>query len=233
MDVLQNKKKISFSSLSPYLANSIKEIWRRDNIKYRYRIDNRNNYILYTVSGNKIKKLLNYFEKRTKKWNLLMWLYKSDFESSEISYEEDFSSIIDILHLLKKIKASDSKFLMTKFTCSHTTIRAKLKLLKLKKLIRLSNHPNEVTKYVSENTMVFLKKRFHNFLFNQIKNIFGKYDKFALFLEVHKATVSAWKVKKSRIPLKVVKNVCDIIDIPFSKALKNIYETDREIAEII
>ena len=64
-------------------------------------------------------------------------------------------------------------------------------------------------------------------------SIFNGYEKFSNFLEIPKANLSAWKVKKNRMPLKIVREICTSLEIPFNKALKNIYETDREIAEII
>ena len=50
---------------------------------------------------------------------------------------------------------------------------------------------------------------------------------------INKATLSVWKLRKNRIPLKLLKQICDSVDLPYSAALSRITETDREIAEII
>ena len=55
----------------------------------------------------------------------------------------------------------------------------------------------------------------------------------SIYIEVSKTALSAWKVKKNRIPLKILKNICLSIEMSYLDVLKNVFETDREIAEII
>ena len=93
--------------------------------------------------------------------------------------------------------------------------------------------PKKINEYVSDKTTAFLKKQFHNYLFNKILQQFHSYEKFAIFLEMNKGTISAWKVRKNRIPLCIIKNMCKSLNIPFKKVIENIDETDREIAETI
>lgn len=64
-------------------------------------------------------------------------------------------------------------------------------------------------------------------------NNFDSYIKYSNFIGVNHATLSSWKLKKARIPLKVLKQICLSLDLPYSQALQNVTETDREIAEII
>jgi len=226
-------KKIIFSSLSPYLANSIKDILIKDNLRVGSSTNNRGEHIVYTFADNKSNKLLEYFEKRTKKWELLMWLNNQNFKSGQITYEKDLHETNNILELLKRVRVCDANFLMRELNCSHTTIRQHLLILKNKKIIRLSNNPKKINEYVSDKTTAFLKKQFHNYLFNKILQQFHSYEKFAIFLEMNKGTISAWKVRKNRIPLCIIKNMCKSLNIPFKKVIENIDETDREIAEII
>jgi len=222
-----------FSSLSPYFANSIKEILIKDNIKIGSLKNKRDEYIVYTTSDNKIKNLVNYFEKGTKKWELLMWLSNKDFNSKQITYEKDLHQTKNILEILKEIRSCDAEFLMNRLNYTHTTIRQSLLILKLKGLIKLSNHPVKISKYLSDKTTVFLKDDFHNFLFNRILERFKSYEEFSTFLEIPKANLSTWKLKKNRIPLKTLREICNSLEIPFTQALGKVYETDREIAEII
>lgn len=230
---ITKSKKIMFSSLSPYLADSIKNILIKDNIKVGNFTNNRGEHTVYSLMDNKTNKLLNFFEKRTKKWELLMWLDHKDFQSEQITYEKDLYKTNNILELLKKVKICDSEFLMRELKYSHTTIRQHLLILKNKHIIKLSNKPKRINEYVSDKTTIFLKKQFHDYLFNKILQQFNSYEKFAIFLETHKATMSAWKVKKNRIPLGIIKDICKLVNIPLKNVLKNVYETDREIAEII
>ncbi len=61
-------------------------------------------------------------------------------------------------------------------------------------------YSKKINENVSDSTTVLLNKRFHKFLFENLENEFAKDGEFAKFLEVHKATLSAWKVRKNRIP---------------------------------
>jgi hypothetical protein len=226
-------KKIMFSSSSPYFANSIKEILIKDNLKLGSFKNKRDEYVVYTTLDNKTEKLLNYFEKGTKKWELLMWLSNKDFSSAQVTYEKDLRQAKNILEILKEIRSCDAEFLMNRLSYTHTTIRQSLLILKLKGLIKLSNHPAKISKYLSDRTTIFLKNDFHNFLFNRILERFKSYEEFSAFLEIPKANLSSWKLKKNRLSLKVLREMCNSLEIPFTRALEKVYETDREIAEII
>jgi len=226
-------KRILFSTLSPFLSESIKDILTKDGLKVGAIKNKRGEYVIYTTSKNKIDKLLNYFEERTKKSDLLKWLDNRNFESNELNYDNDFAGGINILNLIKKIRVCDSNFLMKHLDYSHTTIRQYLLILKSKGLIKLSNHPTKLNETINENTTVFLNLEFHNYLFDMIREKFEKYENFAKFLEINKGTLAAWKVRANRIPIRVLKEMCINLNIPFNKALENIYETDREITEII
>lgn len=225
-------KKIIFSTKSSHLAESIKDILNKDHLKSGFFKNKKNEYVVYTTSKNNSCKLLDYFEKGTKKWGLLKWLIHKNFESKEIDYSKEIKFAKDILNLLKKIRSADADYLAKKFNYSHTTIREKLKILDKKSLIRLSNHPKKITNYVSRRTRALLKKTFHFYLFKRIIKKFGNYKKFSVFLGISNKTLSTWKVRKNRIPLKTLKTICESLEVPFDKALKNICETDREIAEI-
>lgn len=230
---ITKKRTIMFSTLSPYFSDSIKEILAADNIKVGNFKNNREEYTVYTTSDNKIEKLLGYFEEGTKKWELLMWLSNRNFTSNQINYEKDLKETNNILKIINQVKVCDSSMLMKKLNFSHTTIRQHLLILKLKGVILLSNHPKGVNMYVSDSTMVLLREKFHNLLFNEILKKFKSYKKFSKFLEVNESRLSAWKLKKNRIPLKILKEICLSLEMPYNDALNNVYETDREIAEVI
>lgn len=229
---INKRLKISFSSKSQYLAGSIKDILKKDELEIGFLKNKRGEHIVYTTSKNSPRKLMSYFEKNTKKWDLINWLCKKDFNSKNIN-KKDKSTSNNILEYLKQIRSCDAKILMDQFSYSHTTIREKLRILKLKGLIRLSNKPKIISKYISEETLVFLKKEFNSLIFNRIHKNFKSFEKFASFISVPKGTLSAWKVRKNRIPLKILQDLCNYSGVSYKKAIQNIKETDREIVEII
>lgn len=227
------RKIISLTTMSEKLAISIKEILEKDGLKVGFIRNKRGEYVVYTFAKQDMPKLLEYFEEKTKKWELLMWLSKKDFESEQITYEKDLANTKSILEILKEMSVADTDTLKNKSGWGFNTIRHHLFILKAKGLIKLSNHPKRLNKFVSENTTILLKKRFHEYLFNKILNKFKNYEEFASFLGLNKATLSAWKVRKNRIPLKAIREICASLEIPFNSVLENIYETNKEIAELI
>lgn len=234
---VSKNSKILFSTVSNKLFKSIKEIWEDDQIKFWSSFNNRRGrteFCLSTTQGNKIKKLLTYFESGTQKEKLLKWL-GGDLGSKPIiiSRHNSLISAQNILEILEKIKKCDSEFVKKQFKCVHTTARIYLKILKNQSRIKLSNHPNGIGIYVDENTAVFLNKEYHNLIFQKIRSHFGLYENFAKFMDIRKATLSAWKLGKNRIPIHVLKKFCDVLGLDYSEALKSVAGTDREIAEII
>lgn len=226
-------KKILFNVRSKNLLNSIREIWEKDKIKFgKSRNDSRKEETLFTTAGNKQGQLLKYFEKNTQKWKLLKWL-SGDLTKIPISKYKSSLSLKEVLGLLQRIKCCDAIFLKNYFKCSHSTIRTYLGILKTQGKIKLSNQPNYISRYVDDNTTVLLKCKFHNLIFKRIRERFKKDKNFAKFLGIHKATISAWRVEKNRIPLYILKKMCKTLDLNFDEASRNIVKTDREIAEII
>mgnify|MGYP001617309764 CR=1 FL=1 len=227
------RKTISFSTISPNLANSIKDILKKDGLKVGSFLNKREEYSVYTFANENDKKLLGYFEKGTKKAELLRWLTDKSFESQQITYERDFKNTKNIYELLKKMKVADANTIKDKLDYKFTTVRNHLIILRNKGKIRLSNKPKTIGKFVSDKSTVFLKQKFHNKIFNKIFEKFRTYINASKFLELNKSNLSAWKVRKNRIPLYLLENICKILDIPQEEIYKNIEETDREIAEII
>lgn len=226
------QREIVFSSKSQKLSNSIKEIWEKDKIEFGGRTDQRGDKILFTTAKNKKEKLLEYFEENTQKWRLLNWL-SGDLNQIPVLKKDPSLSIEKILKVLRKIKRCDANFLKDRFGCSHFTIRTHLKILKRQGKIKLSNRPNCINHCISKNTTVFIKDKFHKLVFARIRKKFKKDKNFAEFLGIHKATLSAWRVKKNRVPIHVLREMCEVLSLDFNRASKNIAKTDREIAEII
>lgn len=239
---LTKEKKVLFSTVSQSLFTSIKQIWRKDNIKFGKSISEKKCsynpkriyilFTLFTTAENKKMKILKYFEVNTQKWKLLKWL-SGDLDYTPIIKEDSSLSIKKVLIILQKIKICDAIFLKNYFKCSHSTIRTYLKILKNQRKIKLSNRPNYINKYVNKNATVLLKNKFHKLLFKKIRKKFKKDKNFAKFLGIHKATISTWKLRKNRISISIFKEMCKILDFNFNTASKNIEKIDREIAEII
>ena len=225
-------KKILFSVRSKNLINSIAEIWEKDKIKFGKSISQRGERFLFTTRENTRKKLSKYFEQDTQKWKLLNWL-SGNLRYAPILKDGHSFSIKKTVKLLQKIKVCDAIFLKKHFKRSHTTIRSCLKILRDQRKIRLSNRPSRINDYVDANTTILLKNKFHGLIFKNIRKGFGKDKNFAKFLGIHKATISAWRVRKNRIPFCVLKKMCKILNIDLDKLSKNIAKTDREIVEII
>lgn len=234
---VSKNSKIIFSTISNKLFESIKEIWRNDQIKFGSSLSNRRDkteFCLFTTQNNKIKKLLAYFENGTQKEKLLKWL-GGDLDSKPIiiSRRSSLISTQNILEVLERVKKCDSEFLKEQFKCTHTTIRTYLKILKAQGKINLSNQPNGINDCVGRNTTVLLSKNFHNLVFKRVRSHFYINENFSRFMEIHKATFSAWKTRKNRIPLYKLKEFCNILDIDYDDALQNVVRVDREIVEVI
>ncbi len=230
---VSKRKIISFTTLSERLAKSVQEILEEDQIKTGLLLSKRNEYVVYTLANQDISKLLEYFDKETKKWELLSWLNKKDFQSDQISYEKDLKETKNIWEIIREVKVCDSGYLTNRLNCSHTSIRQHLKILKSKSRIKLSDKPAGINDFVSNETFILLKERFHKKIFGKLLEKFKTYEKASNFLEVQKGTLSAWKVKKNRIPLYTIKQICKVLEIPEREIEMNIEETDREIVEII
>lgn len=226
------QKRILFSTISPNLAKSIKEIWGLDGIRFYESFDKRGSYNLGTTKDNKIEKLLEYFEPNTQKWAFLKWLEGDLTQKLEQNKKVGDKGLNAIFEEIRSTKSCDAQYLMEKFRLSHTTIRDHLKILSSQKRIRLSNSP-AVTNKISDSTFLLLKEEFHNHLFKNLEEKFGLYENLSKFSGIHKATISVWKLRKGRIPLKNVKEFCNILQINPEQIYKNIENTDREIAEII
>jgi len=230
---VSQQRKILFSTKSCNLFNSIKEIWRKDKINFGESLSQRRKeWNLFTTVSNTKGNLLKYFEPYTQKWKLINWL-SGDINSIPILKTKFSLSTEKILKVLKEIERCDVLFLKNYFKCSHSTIRSYLKILKNQSKIKLSDAPTRINDYIDKNTTVLLKNRFHKLLFKRIKEKFKKDKNFAGFLEVQKGTLSAWKVRKNRIPIYVLKKMCKLLDIDCKQASRNIRRTDREIIEII
>lgn len=236
------EKKIAFGTVSRNLFTSIKQIWKKDDITFGQSIGERKgsykpgSYTVFTLSttpGNQKEKLLKYFEPDTQKWKLLNWLC-GDLGYTPVLKTNSSLSLKKIIKILQKIKICDTDFLKNYFNShSYSHVRVYLKILRDQNKIKLSIHPNSISKYISKNTTVLLKNEFHKLLFQRIRMKFKKDKNFAEFLKIHKSTFSAWRVRKNRIPLYILEKICKILNLDFSKVFANIEKTDREIVEII
>lgn len=226
-------KKVLFSTKSEKFLSSIVDIWTRDRVKFGTSFNQkRKEYNLYTKTENEKKRLLKYFEPKTPKWKLLQWL-SGDLNQASLLKNKSRFSLDRVLKILHRIKSCDAIFLKNYFKRSHSTIRSFLRILKDQGKIRLSNQPQFISNYIDKGTTILLKQRIHEKLFKKIKNKFGEYQNLARFLEINKSTFSAWRVRKNRIPIYILKKICRITDFDLVEVLRNIEKTDREIAEII
>ena len=131
------------------------------------------------------------------------------------------------------MKVADANAVKERLNCNFITARNHMIVLRDKGKINLSNRPKVIGKFVSEESSVLLKQKTHDKVFNKLLEKFKTYVQASAFLEVSNSRLSTWKVRKIRIPLCHLKNICKILDILPEEIYNNVEETDREIAEII
>ncbi|MDP3962516.1 MAG: hypothetical protein Q8Q03_01465, partial [bacterium] len=225
--------RIAFSSKSRKLASAIIEIWENDNMRHgKLHKNKRGEWTIYTTAQNKYFKLLAYFEERTQKQKLLRWIH-GEKEAEPIIKKSSHLSIQKILSVLKKIKRCDINFLEHTFRRRYSTIRHYLKILENQKSIRISSTPYLWSSCISEKAAVYLNKKTHDIVFLKIRERFGLGKNTANTLGIHKATFSAWKLRKNRIPIGTLKRLCPLLNIKFEVVTKGVIQTDRDIIELI
>lgn len=225
--------RIMFSTKSRNFTIAMQEIWTKDKIAHgSLSRNNRGEYTIGTIIPNITWRLLKYFEPETQKWKLLRWI-SGDEKAKPIIKEIWGISAHKILKLLKKIKSCDVNFLENHFKRRYTTIYHFLRILNRQKKVRVSNRPHFWSASISEQTTVRLEGRVHNVVFNHIKKRFGYYKNATNVLDIHKATFSAWKVRKNRIPIGTLRHICSLLDIDFQTIARAIIKTDRNIVELI
>ncbi len=227
---------IVLSSKSKALVDSIADIFSKDSLSFNRRIS-RSNYIIYTHKNNNKNKLLNYFEPATWKEVRLRETLSTVKAATFQTYRTYSSNKLTIKSLLKelgKVGACDIIYLMHKFKCRHVTVTNYLRILKNRGLVSLSTSPRKLNlNAISNKTTVFLENDLHNLIFNQLKRKFKRYDKAAEYFCVLKSTFSAWKVKKNRIPLDIIKQFCNNLGLDSYKIIDNVQEVDRNVVELI
>jgi len=201
--------KIQFETNSKYLFNSISEIFTKSKINFGTR-RKKSSYIISTYRNNEHSKLIQFFENKTFKWLRLREIYKkvdnNNFQQRYKEYTMNKITFGTLLKILDEIKVCDVNFLKKYFKCEHTTVSYYLKILVNNGEIILSQKPKRIDfRFVDKKTFVSLKDNIHDEIFDRIKYKFGMYENFAKFMNIHKSTLSAWKVRKNRIPLFLLK----------------------------
>ncbi|MDP4007526.1 MAG: hypothetical protein Q8P55_02985, partial [bacterium] len=232
--------KILLDLKSSSLISSIGDIWKKDDLTFgKRRYTRKNNYtgkpytgtVLYTTANNNPRKLINYFENGTQKWKLLHWLSGSKKHVPQLRISPSSISFERILSLLKNIERCDIEFLQNYFMCSRQTIVTYLNVLHQQKKLLLSQYPKQLSNHVNEQTGVSLNPIQHKLLFSQAKSYF-KYDLTgAKFIGAKKATYSAWKTRKNRIPLQSLKVLCSTLRLDVWKITKKPTSLDRKLVE--
>src|SRR3989344_3788661 len=225
--------KITFSSKSKDLASAIEEIWTKDRITHGIlSMNKRSEYTVGTTIPNSTERLLKYFEPNTQKWKLLRWI-NGDKAAKPVIKDSVALSAEKILLLLKKIRSCDINFLERYFERNHTSIRHYLRILKSQGYIRISTSPHTWSRYISDKTTVYLSRPTHNMIFAKIKEKLNLEKNAASVLGIHNATFSAWKLRKNRIPVEILQQLCSLLGLNFSDLIRNVIQADRNILELI
>lgn len=213
------------------LHQSIKDIWKKDKINFGKTISKRKEYILFTTQKNEKIKLLSYFEKNTQKWKLLNWL-SGNLSETPIIKSGFRVSIFAMEKKIKEIKKCDIDFLAKYFKCSNHTIKTYIEILERQNKIKISNNPKEINENISSKTKVLLNEKAHELIFEK-KEKFKKDKQVVELLKINKSRFSAWKKRKNKIPVHILKELCKILEIDFNKISKNIEKTNKKIIEVI
>lgn len=231
--------KLTFSSKSRYLFESLKEIFRKDDIAIGT-TRNRGDYIIFTYENNPKEKFLSFFEKETIKWKRVRDSYikeHRDLEELENRYKiypnnkVTFKNLYDYIN---EVGVCDWNHLAKKFKCSRHQLKQYLIILENSKLIKFSKNPVFLKDiFIDDSIKILLKERFHNYLFKRIERLYKNYKILGDVIKIKKGTLSAWKVRKSKIPLVTLKEICRYCNINTSLIRNNIQQTDRRIIEII
>ncbi|MFH1769849.1 MAG: hypothetical protein ABH833_04265 [Parcubacteria group bacterium] len=227
--------RMTISIKSPFLFNSLKDIWKKDNIKFGETKNKREEYVLSSILNTHPKKIIKYFEPNTQKNKLIKWL-SGDTKEKPIINENNLASYSKILELLKKINKCDISFLCEYFKCSRPTIMALLRTLKRQQKIILTKKPKCICHNVDLGISVLLKKGFHKKFFKSIRDATKKYKTAIQIIDTNKSTFSAWKQRKNRIPKYIL---VKLQKLPFTDRqnlhdiCRNIKGVDRYIVEPI
>lgn len=231
--------KITFTTISHKLFKSIKDILTKDGINTGSSI-NRGSYVLFTYEKNKKEKFMDYFEEGTLKRIKIKDLIEENnqdikklinrykiYPNNKITFE-------NLYYFIKNTGCCDWNYLATHFKCSRHILKPYLIVLVNNQLIKFSRTPKLLNeRFVDKNMQILLKDELHDFVFEKIKEKFKTYENFSNKTNTHKATISAWKLRKNRIPLSFLKKMCKECEINFDNVLSNVQKTDRKIIEAI
>jgi hypothetical protein len=231
--------KLEFSSKSGILFESIKNILNNDKIKFGTSV-NRGEFSIFTYESVEKEKILFYFEKGTNKWHRVRdsFIFKKQ-KIEELTkryrvYSMNKVTLKTLYDVIKKSGSCDWNYLSNYFNCARSLLKPYLRILENSFLIKVSKHPKKISvSFIDDSLGVLLQKDTHDYVFNKIKECHGTYKRFGNYIKIEKGTISAWKLRKNRIPLKVLKDTCEVCNIDYSSILQNIEETDRRIIEII
>ncbi|MEM0360606.1 MAG: hypothetical protein QXK06_04705 [Candidatus Diapherotrites archaeon] len=232
---ITKQSKMTFTSKSKTLIDSLAEIWRKDGIKFGISKDCRNNFTINAYLENKKEKLLEYLEPNTQKRKLFYWL-NGDLNASPVIHHSPTAKISEekIFKLLKKVKNCEIIFLTNYFKCGQSTARYYLKTLaKQKKIILPDNLKSLNPEKVSPKTTVLLNKKYHKKLFNAIRKNFACDKEFANALGFKKATLLSWRKRKNRIPVWALGKMCNSLSLDLQNFFDNLIEEDREMISIL
>lgn len=228
---------VSFDTKSKNMYDSIGDILAKSGIEFGSTFS-RGIFRITTYKSNNPQKLNSLFENGTVKWLRYEESYKTikenDFQKRYKRFSQSKITFDELIKVLRLVGSCDIDFLTKQFKCRHTSICHYLNVLKNNSKVRLSPRPVIFkSDFVSDKVTVYLKDDFHNEIFDRIVENFAEFQKFAKFIDVHKATLSSWKLKKNRMPLSTIKRICGILKIDVSLIDKNVEETDRRIIEVI
>ncbi len=229
---------ISYLTKSRKLFNSLADILGKDGLRFCAR-ERHGMFIISTTRKNDPEKLLQFFERGTDKWLRLKEVYGPSHDKS--GYSARYApqpgckiTMAGIKQTMKETGCCDFAFLLTKFGGNHAGMSSYINILKNNGVVRVSKEPNSFNpQAISPATAVYLHAPFHELLFSRLAETFGEYQEAARYLGVHKATISAWKVRKNRVPIRMLAKMCAAANIEASETRKNVQETDRMVIEAI
>lgn len=226
--------KLILESNSEKLVNSVANILKKDGIPVKIR--RAKTYVLSTPENYDPSKLYRYFEEKTTKYRRLELVHNvRGKEEISITTKVAKSNIERILEVLDRVKVCDIAFLCKQTGLTQSTVRTYLNIMKNTRQIQVSKKPQKIEwRFIGGSDFtVLLKKSAHQRLFRKIKFTFSTFNRFAKYLGVTKSTVSAWKLRKNRIPINMLKTATHAVGEDFESLCGQLKETNDMIVEII
>ncbi len=223
--------RMQLESKSPLLIQSVKEIWSADGVKFGLQ---KNRKVIYSTLKNEGNKIREYFKPGTTKHRRLLLVEGKAGLTRELDNHGGNISLEKMLNVLGKTKVCDVAFLSSNFRVSYNTVLQHIRILKNAGKIKFNRTPAFLdARHVSGETGVLIGEDARSRLFDKLGKKFCTGKNAADSMHTNKATFSAWKLGKNRIPIRIVEQMAELTGSGKEEIYQNIVSTDRRICSLV